>query len=307
MALVCAFDRMSRTTAIVVTFNSEGHVRACIESCLQRNIGVIVVDNASSDGTLRQIPSGADVPVIANSVNRGFAAAVNQGMDAAETRFCLLLNPDARLLTPIDALEDALAEDGHTAASGVLVSESGEPQKGFSFRALPSPAALAFEVLGINRLWPSNPVNRRYRCLDADLSQAQIVEQPAGALLLLERSRWRMDESFHPVWFEDVDLCRRIAAAGGTIWFTPAVRAAHAGGHSVQNLAVGERNRFWYASLLRYAAKHFSSSARRAVAVVVGLVIFPRVLLSSGRGPRQSAVQISKFVWSEAWRTFRAP
>ena len=51
------------------------------------------------------------------------------------------------------------------AAGGMLVGADGKPQRGFMARNLPTPTTLIFEVLGINRLWPRNPVNWHYRCL----------------------------------------------------------------------------------------------------------------------------------------------
>ena len=74
-------------------------------------------------------------------------------------------------------------------------------------------------------MWPGNPVNRRWRCHDLDLSVAQDVEQPAGACLLVRGSVWQelggLDERFHPLWFEDVDFCQRLkqrgVPQGGTI------------------------------------------------------------------------------------------
>ncbi len=73
-------------------------------------------------------------------------------------------------------------------------------------------------MLGLNRLWPGNPVNRRYRCLDLDLEAAADVEQPAGAFLLIRRDAWQalggFDEGFHPIWFEDVDFLKRARDAG---------------------------------------------------------------------------------------------
>ena len=68
-------------------------------------------------------------------------------------------------------------------------------------------------------------MNRRYRCLDADYSKAQQVEQPAGACLAIKREAWDtvggMDTQFAPVWFEDVDFCKRLIDSGRTIFTVP--------------------------------------------------------------------------------------
>src|SRR5262249_10533428 len=163
--------------------------------------------------------------------------AVNQGVkasefDAAEAETILLLNPDAKLLTAVDSLY--WASEKYGLAAGKLVDANGVAQAGFTIRNFPTPAVFMFELFGINRLWPSNPVNRRYRCFDKDLDLAQSVEQPAGAFLMFRREVWKklhgMDESFHPIWFEDVDFCRRAVSAGYQIQYIPEASAFHAGG-----------------------------------------------------------------------------
>jgi GT2 family glycosyltransferase len=170
----------------------------------------------------------------------------------------------------------ACAQPGVAAASGKLVDSSGEPQVGFQVRRLPGPAALACEILGVNRLWPGNPVNRRYRCLDLDAGCSAWVEQPAGAFLMLQRDAWRalggFDESFRPLWFEDVDFAKRALDAGYRIAYVPEAAARHCGGGSARRLSTEKREMFWYGNLLKYASKHFCGWGLRAVcaALILG-------------------------------------
>jgi N-acetylglucosaminyl-diphospho-decaprenol L-rhamnosyltransferase len=248
---------------------------------------VVVVDNNSSDGTVEVVkkwvvsnPDGA--ALIQNSVNRGFAAAVNQGVQAAaDADTILLLNPDARLLTGVDDLVEASRKFG--LAAGRLVNSSGAVQTGFTIRRFPTAATLVCESLGINRLWPSNPVNRRYRYLDRDLTQPGMVEQPAGAFLMFRRDVWLrlggFDERFHPVWFEDVDFCRRAIDSAYGICYLPNVLAEHDGGRSVSFLPNENRAMFWCVSLLRYASKHFTASRFRIVCAAVVLASLPRMVV----------------------------
>ena len=109
---------------------------------------------------------------------------------------------------------------------------------------------------------PRNPVNRRYRCLDLDPNKPAAVEQPAGACLLVRRSSFEdcggFDEGFYPLWFEDVDLCRRLRQQGGTILYWPQVRVRHQGGHSQENLSFSEKQIYWYRNMLYYVRKHCS-------------------------------------------------
>jgi len=244
------------------------------------NVTPIVVDNASSDRTAELVRERAHVRLIANRENRGFAAAVNQGISACEADFLLLLNPDAHLLTAVDALVSASEQYG--LAAGQLLDQAGRVQSGFTIRRLPAPASLIFELFGINRLWPSNPVNRVYRYQDRDLDQPGPVEQPAGAFLMTRRDVWKtlqgFDESFHPVWFEDVDFCKRALDSGYGIQYVPSVQATHNGGHSVNNIPPRCRALYWCVSLTKYAAKHFHSAGYRAVCLAVVLSSFPRMV-----------------------------
>jgi hypothetical protein len=244
------------------------------------NVKLIVVDNASSDRTVEFVRERAHVQLIANPENRGFAAAVNQGISACEADYLLLLNPDVNLLTGVDALIDASKKYG--LAAGKLLGLDCHAQAGFTIRRLPTPASLIFELFGINRIWPSNPVNRCYRYQDRDLNQEGPVEQPAGAFLMTRRDVWEtlqgFDESFHPVWFEDVDYCRRALDSDYRIEYVPSVQAFHQGGHSVGRMAPGCRALYWCVSLTRYAAKHFQSAGYRAVCLAVVLSSFPRMV-----------------------------
>lgn len=264
---------------VIVTHNSEAVVGACLDSLRSADAGIVVVDNASADGTMREVLRRPAVALIANPWNRGFAAAANQGIDASGFPYVLLLNPDAELVGGLDDLVAACGRPDVAVAGGKLVDERGRPQAGFMVRRFPTAASLSLEALGVNRLWPGNPVNRRYRCADLDPDAAVLVDQPAGAFLLVKREAWRQlggfDESFAPLWFEDVDFCRRARAEGHQIQYVPSAVARHRGGHSVGQVAPETRELYWYGTLLRYAAKHFGRSAGAAVclAVVLGSIL----------------------------------
>ena len=273
---------MKQAGILIVTYNSEAHIEACIQSAVECSEAVVVVDNASQDGTKEIVTRQPSVTLINNNRNRGFAGAVNQGVAALNCEFVLLLNPDAVLRTDIAGLVEACSQTGVAAAGGKLIDANGEPQRGFTVRRFPTPVTLAFEVMGWNRLWQSNPVNQRYRCYDLDLDKSAEVEQPSGACLMLRQDAWRllggMDEEFHPIWFDEVDFLKRAHNHGLAIRYTPAVVAEHKGGHSVRELSFTCRQLYWYGSLLRYASKHFGHAGRVLVCVAVMLGSLLRML-----------------------------
>jgi hypothetical protein len=176
------------------------------------------------------------------------------------------------------------------AASGPLFGDTGQAQKGFMVRRFPGALTLAFEVLGLNRIWPSNPVNRRWRCMDLDLTEPCDVEQPAGAYLMIRRAVWQevggFDEGFFPLWFEDVDFCQRLCAKKYRVRFQPTAVAKHTGAHSIRKIPVEFRLFYWYGSLLRYASKHSRPFAKQllCLAVVSGALarLVPEMVIHPG-------------------------
>ena len=271
---------------IIVTYNSEAVLGKCLDAAARSGAEIVVVDNASADGSVAAARRSG-VRVIANDRNVGFAAAVNQGFAALDTPYVLLLNPDAVLESSLDPLCEACDLPGSAGAGGLLLDEKSRPQIGFMVRALPTPAALILEALVLNRLWPNNFVNRRYRGLGLDYGSRTAVEQPAGAFLMIRKAVWAelggFDEGFYPIWFEEVDFCRRAADRGYRFYFVPSAVAKHTGAHSIPRIPVEMRRLYWYRSLLRYSAKHFRKPDFRGVclAVVWGSIL--RTIVESVR------------------------
>ena len=263
---------------VIVTYNSEAEIGPCLDAALATEAEVVVVDNASSDGTLEQVRRRG-ATLIANPVNRGFAAAVNQGIRAIGTNFILLLNPDAVLKTSFEPMRAVCEAPETGAVGGKLVDLTNAVQAGFAVRSLPTPAALALEVLLINRLWPSNPANWHYRCYGFNLDEPARVEQPAGAFMMFRREVWEslggLDEAFYPVWFEDVDFCKRLQDRGYHVYYEPRAVASHLGGHSIRKILLEKRELYWYGSLLKYGSKHFCTGTARCLclAVIVGSLL----------------------------------
>jgi GT2 family glycosyltransferase len=286
---------MQRCSAIIVTHNSATTIVECLRALANDNCEIIVVDNASQDETVKQIESlRGEFPVefLLISRNLGFAAGLNHGARVATGDILLILNPDA-IAEPgaVTHLVDCMKSQSASAAGGALLRDSGEPERGFAFRRLPSLGILLSEVLLLNQVWPSNPVNRRYRCLDADYSKVQPVEQPAGACLAITRQAWEtvggMDTQFAPVWFEDVDICKRLIDSGRKIVYCPVARFRHAGAHSVGKLDFRDKQLFWYANMLRYTRKHFSAGKLLVLraGIVVGMLLRSFAVLVGG-GPK---------------------
>jgi len=274
---------MLRCSVIIVTCNSAEAIGPCLEAVARQGCEIVVVDNASRDDTVQRVEAFVAARVLrllANDRNCGFATAVNQGAHETSGDILLLLNPDT-IAEPgaVKALLQCMELAHAAAATGALLQSNGNLARGFTFRRLPTFATLLCEAMLVNQIWPRNPVNRRYRCLDADYSQQQEVEQPAGACLAITRNVWEsiggFDESFYPVWFEDVDLCKRLLEYGTKIVYCPTAHFRHSGAHSVSQLSLREKQVFWYGNMLGYARKHFSGGQVRMLraGIVTGMLL----------------------------------
>src|SRR5512146_1285847 len=168
-------------SVVIVTYNSA----QCVQTCM-RALGsaagweTVLVDNASSDGTVEIVRRVApNIRVLRNPNNRGFAAAVNQGIKAAAGEIAVILNPDTVATEgALDRLARVLAGDSKAGAvGGSLRKRDGLVERGFTVRRFPTLGSAIAEALLLNRAWGNNPWNRRYRCLDLDYNRLQEVDQ----------------------------------------------------------------------------------------------------------------------------------
>src|SRR3954462_2337746 len=115
---------MGEIGIVIVTHNSAAEIGPCVRAALATGAQVLVVDNASTDGTREEVRrSGADL--IANSTNLGFAAAVNQGFIVLKGTYVQLLNPDAVLISDLNPLREACDLPQAAGAGGLLLDPEG--------------------------------------------------------------------------------------------------------------------------------------------------------------------------------------
>ena len=296
-------------SVVVVNWNDRERLERCLRSLASAALDVIVVDNASDDGSAdmvaREFPA---VRLVRRAANDGFAAGVNAGVSASAMPFALVLNPDTEVAPPVVArLADTLAAYPRAGAvGGLLVDVANQPQAGFTVRRFPTVALWLVDLLLVDELWPGNPVTRRYLCADLDLDAdvPMDVDQPAAACLLVRRAAFDavggFDEGFRPAWFEDVDFCRRLRAAGWRILLEPRARVVHEGGVSMRALGYADFSRIWYRNLLRYVRKHHGAAGHAVVrlALTVGLPLRAVALAASGRG---ADARVCLTIVAEVW------
>ena len=247
-----------RIAIVIVTYNSARDIDAVLRSLTQAPptaaYSIVVVDNASSDGTPAHIREAwPRVQLIESGSNIGFAAANNRGIRALSSELVLLLNPDTRVPTgTVDSLVSHLDARDDVAIVGPRIVD-GQGRAELSFGAMISPLAeLRQKVLvsGNDRgSWPIAGI------VDRMTRQTRDVDWVSGACLLIRRSDLEavglLDERFF-LYTEDVDLCASVRARGRRVMFAADVEIEHVRGRSASAMTPAAYRR----SQLKFYEKH---------------------------------------------------
>lgn len=253
-----------RIAIVIVTYNSARDIDAVLRSLTQAPptapYSIVVVDNASSDGTPAHIREAwPQVRLIESGSNIGFAAANNRGIRASSSELVLLLNPDTRVPTgTVDSLVSHLDARTDVAIVGPRIVD-GHGRAELSFGAMISPVAeLRQKVLvsGNDRgWWPIAGI------VDRMTRQTRDVDWVSGACLLIRRSDLEsvglLDERFF-LYTEDVDLCASVRARGRRVMFAADVEIEHLRGRSASATTSAAYRR----SQLKFYEKHHPAWVR---------------------------------------------
>lgn len=286
--------KVGRVSIIIVSYNTREPLEHCLQSIAgsEADAETVVVDNGSTDGSAELVgQSFPGVRLVAGEGNLGFAGGCNSGAKSSTGSYLLFLNSDCRVRPgSVNELTRFLDEHQQAAAvAGRLVDPDGGTQAGFNVRRLPTVRSITADLLLLHRWLPANRLSAGYRMAGFDHKTAVEVEQPAGACLMIRRERFEQvggfDEAFHPAWFEDVDLCRRLRDSGGSIFFNPAAVFEHLGGATMLRLDFRRFTRMYYRSQSVYLKKHFGLPAQ----------LFIRAMVAAGMGLRALLVLLTPF------------
>ena len=268
-------------SVVVVSYNSREYLRRCLRSLLDHTHGiryeVIVVDNASQDGSAEMVASEfPQVSLIARPTNAGFAAAANQGIRIAAGEAVLLLNPDTIVNDNAFApMLRYLRRNPDIAVLGPrLIDDDGSLQ--LSCRRFPSYGQVLFSRYSVlTRLFPHNPLTARYLMTDWDHGATTDVDWLSGACAMFPRRTLDelglLDEGYF-MYNEDVDLCQRAHRAGYRVVYFPEASVVHHIGRSSSTLparSVVERHR----SMWHYYKKHLRGGWLKDAATAAGIAV----------------------------------
>ncbi len=234
-----------KVTVIIVTWNSEAVIKQCVASVLDQkydDLEIIIIDNNSADKSAdvirKEFPR---VRLVENGQNKGFSAAVNQGLGQAGGEYVLLLNPDA-IMSPgsLGAMLKFMDDHPGSGACGCKILDDAGRLMWSCFH-FPDLTSEIMEISLLSRLFPGSRFFGRYLMSYWDHKSTRQVDWITGACLMLRRkaleSAGLMDESFF-MYSEDMDLCYRLAKNNFSVYYIADAHVRHKQGNSADQVYV---------------------------------------------------------------------
>jgi N-acetylglucosaminyl-diphospho-decaprenol L-rhamnosyltransferase len=285
-----------RVSVVIVSYRSRESLALCLpslERCRARvPLEVIVVDNASGDGTAEWVRAEHGwVELISSDSNEGFARGVACGARRARGGLLLLLNPDCEV-TP-EALERLLQESEQNpqlaAVAPALQDGAGRPTR--SCGRFPTLWSLVCDHLGLAGWLPRTAWFGGYKYGERPVETLQAVDWASGAALLIPRAAWERVGEFDRdifMYMEDVDWCRRAATLGLGVRRVPEAVFVHHG----QRSSVQVPHETYLHNLrarVHYFQKHHSRRAAGAARAILRTSLVAKWAVAAARGGRARA------------------
>ena len=246
MRQLAPLDPSIAVSVVIVSWNTVDVLRGCLASIRDETRSchqVVVVDNASTDGTQEMVASEfPEVELVCNTDNRGFAAANNQGIERSVGAHVLLLNPDTVILGgAIDRCLEWLARHPEVGCMGCQVFEDEATVQRTCFSDM-TPFNMMLVEFKLLEALPSIFGKAEYRMWDRMTERE--VDVVSGMFMLVPRAVVEkvgmLDEAFF-VFAEEADWCRRIRAAGWRCYFSPVAKILHLDGGSKSTAQIRPR------------------------------------------------------------------
>jgi len=303
--------RQPALSVVIVNYNCKTFTIDCLRSVFAQSydfaLEVIVVDNASHDGSVEDIPTAfPQVRFVSLAENVGFGRGCNCGATLATAPYILLLNPDSvvrpdtirNLMRFAKDHPDAGIWGGRTYnGKGVL-----DPSSCWRF---PTPWSTFCIVAGLARAFPKSPRFNAEGYGGWQRDSVREVDVVTGCLLLVERSLWDKLGGFDPVYFmysEEVDLCRRARDLGARPLISPDVEVVHYSG--VTEKVRADRLIKQFKGKRTYMLRHWPWLHERAGAFLLLTWSFGRFAFLSTAGAllKRPAIHEGAHTWGNVWR-----
>lgn len=272
-------------SVIIVSWNARNFLLKCLESLYREQtvhiIELIVVDNASSDGSAEAVKENyPEVVLIRNDSNLGFAKANNIGLQKSTGRYVYLINSDVEVLEGcFDRLYDFMEDHPDVGIAGPRILYPDRTLQ-VTCRKFPTLWNTFCTTTGLNKIFPSHDFLSSDQMFYFPHDDIRSVDVLAGCFLVVRRDAMDkvglFDERFF-IYAEDIDWCKRFRNAGWEIVFNPEAEAIHYGGGSSSNAPLRfslEQER----ATLQYWKKHHGSVAILILLIILFFKHFTRLL-----------------------------
>jgi len=282
---------------LILNYNTREHLRKCLDSIRREgstSVGggpiqaeVLVVDNASSDGSAEMVASDfAWVSLIRSPGNGGFADGNNQGLEHARGAAILVLNPDT--LMPAGGIAGLLAALAAHPEAGIVGPRLLRPDGSMHLacrRSFPTPSIAFYRLSGLSSLFPRSARFGRYNLTFVDPGTPIEVDSVCGACMLIRRAVVErigpLDVRFF-MYGEDLDWCLRAREAGWSVRYQPEVVVQHQHGAASSKRALRTTFHFFHAMDLFYR-KHYVNRYHPLVTGAVRTGIYAALALAMCR------------------------
>ncbi|HXC77962.1 MAG TPA: glycosyltransferase family 2 protein [Candidatus Acidoferrum sp.] len=286
-------------SAIVVSYNVRDQLLetlgAYYSTCGQQ-AEVVVVDNASSDGSAEAVAAAfPQAALIRLDQNLGFGRANNAGLERCHGELILTLNPDVLVQEGcVAALADFLAANAQAGAAGPRLDRPDGKLDLAARRGFPSPLSAFYRLSGLSRMFPKSPRFNRYNLGDVSLESVHEIDAGTAACLMVRRKAIDQVGFFDPQFFmygEDLDLCYRLRQGGWKIYYVPDAVAIHLKGSSTRQ-ATGPMLYEFHRAMWLFHRKHYASSTPALGNAIVWAGIWSRwtVLRARSRITKDSRI-----------------
>ena len=270
-------------SVVIVNFNGLHFMSQCLESLhtalAHYTYEVVVVDNASGDGSQAWLSSRDDIVYVPSTVNLGFTGGNNLGASRSCGKFLLFINNDTLVNTQLDAMVDLLADQDIGISACRLVYGDGRQQ--FSFGYDHTPLRICLSWLGLEKKYQLPSVFRRLETNpDTYLKPHQNVSWVSGACFMMRREIWEKLKGFDTRFFmycEDVDLCCRVHQLGLNISYTEKCCVTHFEGAGKAWIGIAALKRT-VRSYLLFTEKHYGRLSTLMVSLILGSIFLLRAL-----------------------------
>ncbi|MCR4405868.1 MAG: glycosyltransferase family 2 protein [Anaerolineae bacterium] len=275
---------MTDLSILIVNWNTRDLLAQCLRSVYRTTSGldleIIVVDNASTDGSVAMVKEQfPQVRIIANAENVGFVRANNQALTHCQGRYVLLLNSDTQVLP--GSLSRAVQFMNEHPKAGMMGVRLLNPDGTFQASYTPFPTLWReFLILsGLGR-WLVRPTFPSYGPR-AEGGAQRIEGYLEGAYLMARREAvdeiGGLDEHIF-MYAEDVDWCFRFYRAGWEVWYLPDAPIIHYGGQSSKKRR-GRMEAELYRSRVYFFRKHYGKFAAICLKVLIYAMTLPKIFI----------------------------